>query len=59
LLKMKEYGVKKSREQARAIGEASLKKYVAVIYAALADIKSGLCVPQSALQNVNNQIFFG
>lgn len=58
LLKMKEYGVKKSREQARSIGEASLKKYVEIIYSALSEIKSGLCVPQSALQNVNNRIFF-
>lgn len=58
LLKMKEYGVKKSREQARAIGEEPLKKYVTAVYSALADIKSGLCTPQSALQKVNNEIFF-
>ena len=58
LLKMKEYGVKKSLEQAEAIGEDLLKSYVAVIYSALSDIKSGFCTPQSALQKVNAKIFF-
>ena len=58
LLKMKEYGVKKSREQARAIGCERLKIYVACIYSVLADVKSGLLTPQSALQNFNNRIFF-
>lgn len=58
LLKMKEYGVKKSREQARAIGCERLKIYVACIYSVLADVKSGLLTPQSALQNFNNKIFF-
>lgn len=57
-LKMKEYGVKKSREQARAIGEEKLTQLVKSIYAALSDLKSGLITPQSALQNVNNVIFF-
>lgn len=58
LLKMKEYGVKKSREQARAIGEEKLKLFVSCIYSAVSDIKSGLVSPQNALQNVNNAIFF-
>lgn len=58
ILKMKEYGVKKSREQARAIGAAALKNYVSAVYSAISDIKSGLCTPQSALQKINNQIFF-
>lgn len=58
LLKMKEYGVKKSREQARAIGEDKLKIYVSAIYAAISDVKSGFITPQSALSNVNNKIFF-
>ncbi len=59
LLKMKEYGVKKSREQARAIGEERLSALVKCTYSALSDIKCGRCTPQSALQNVNNKIFFG
>ncbi len=58
LLKMKEYGVKKSREQAKAIGEEKLKKLVSYIYSAIADIKCGNLTPQSALQAVNSVIFF-
>ncbi len=58
LLKMKEYGVKKSREQARAIGSQTLDKYITCVYGALSKIKSGLTTPQSALQNVNAVLFF-
>jgi len=58
LLKMKEYGVKKSREQARAVGEEKLKKYVSVIYDAVSGIKCGLVTPKNALQKVNNILFF-
>jgi DNA polymerase-3 subunit delta len=57
-LKMKEYGVKKSREQARAIGALSLKEYVNYVYGAISDIKNGYIAPSSALQNVNNLLFF-
>ena len=58
LLKMKEYGVRKSREQARAIGEEKLKMIVSAIYSALAEIKCGNLTPNSALQAVNGKIFF-
>ena len=58
LLKMKEYGVKKSREQARAIGVEKLKSIVSDIYSALAEIKCGNLTPNSALQTVNGKIFF-
>ena len=58
VLKMKEYGVKKSREEARAIGVDKLKDLVAAIYSALADIKCGNSTPNSALQAVNSKIFF-
>lgn len=58
LLKMKEYGVKKGREQARAIGEENLKKFVAYVYSAVSDIKTGRTSPKNALQNVNNYLFF-
>ena len=58
LLKMKEYGVKKSREQARAIGEVKLKNILSGIYSALAEIKCGNLTPNSALQTVNCKIFF-
>ena len=58
LLKMKEYGVKKSREQAYSVGEQKLENYLKCVYAALSEIKSGQLTPQSALQRVNNNIFF-
>ena len=58
MLKMKEYGVKKSREQARAIGEEKLKRLVSDIYFALSEIKCGNLTPNSALQTVNGKIFF-
>lgn len=57
-LKMKEYGVKKSREQARAIGEDKLKDLVSCIYSVLAEIKCGNLSPHCALQSVNGKIFF-
>ena len=59
LLKMKEYGVKKRREQASQIGGKRLESYIKCVYSALSDIKSGLITPQSALQKVNSRIFFG
>ena len=59
LLKMKEYGVKKSREQAEAIGGAKLEYLTEYIYSRIADIKSGKISPAGALQNAKNAIFFG
>lgn len=58
LLKMKEYGVKKSREQAQAIGYTKLKSCVVYVYSSLSEIKSGLISPNVALEKVNNKIFF-
>ena len=57
LLNMKEYGVKKSREQAQAIGEGKLKDLISEIYSALSEIKCGNLAPNSALQAVNCKIF--
>lgn len=59
LLKMKEYGVKKSREQAERIGQSRLEEWVDYVYRAISDMKCGRLTPQSALQNVQNAIFFG
>ncbi len=59
LLKMKEYGVKKSREQARAIGRKKLEIYVEKLYAAASGVKCGEITPQSALSGCENYIFFG
>ena len=56
---MKEYSVKKNREQAAIIGEANLKKYVNTVYGALSDVKSGLITSAAALQKCENMIFFG
>ncbi len=58
LLKMKEYGVKKSREQAERIGQKQLIKWVGYIYSAISDMKCGRITPQSAVQAVQNAIFF-
>lgn len=58
LLGMKEFAVKKNREQARAIGREKLQSLVCAVYRAVADIKSGLLTPQSALQKINAKIFF-
>jgi len=57
-LKMKEYGVKKSREQAAATGEKKLSEYVRRIYGLISGVKSGKTTPQSALQTAKNLIFF-
>ncbi len=59
LLKTKEFAVKKNREQARALGEVRLKKFVSCTYGALSQIKGGFLTPQAALQKVNCEIFFG
>jgi len=58
-LKMKEYGVKKSREQARAIGAEKLSKLVTCLYGCVSDIKNGRQTPQNSLLNAKNAIFFG
>lgn len=58
LLKMKEYGVKKSREQAESIGQAKLEKWVTYFYSCISGVKCGLVTPQSALQTAQNSIFF-
>lgn len=56
---MKEYAVKKNREQAAAIGEENLKTYVNLLYGAVSDIKNGIVTPSSALLKCENAIFFG
>lgn len=58
LLKMKEYGIKKSREQAINIGEEKLKSLIETIFFVQSEIKFGRLSPESGLQTVNNKIFF-
>jgi DNA polymerase III delta subunit len=57
-LKMKEYGVKKSREQADAIGKKRLLDFVQTIYSLIADIKSGKLTPVGALSIATQKVFF-
>ena len=58
ILGMKEYGVKRSREQARAMGVERARTLARNIYAAIADVKCGLLTPDSAYKMVCSQIFF-
>ena len=58
LLKTKEFAVKKSREQAERIGQKRLEDWVGYVYSAISDMKCGRLTPQSALQTVQNAIFF-
>lgn len=56
---MKEFAVKKNREQADMIGVSNLQTYINLIYKNIADIKSGLLTPSSAIQICENVLFFG
>ena len=58
ILGMKEYGVKRGREQARAMGVERAKTLAGNIYAAIADVKCGLLTADSAYKMVCSQIFF-
>lgn len=55
---MKEFAVKKNREQAEMLGANNLKNYVNLIYKSISDVKIGLLTPASALQTCENAIFF-
>ena len=58
LLNMKEYGVKKSREQAESFGEERLKFYVTALYSKLSQIKCGEITPDSAFKLATAELFF-
>lgn len=55
---LKEFAVKKNREQAQMIGANNLQNYINLIYRSIADIKNGIISPSSALQICENTIFF-
>lgn len=55
---MKEFAVKKNREQAEMLGANNLKNYVNLIYQSISEVKIGLLTPASALQMCENAIFF-
>ena len=58
LLKMKEYGVKKSREQARLLGKDKIERTVQYVYRTLADVKCGNLVGATAFNLVISHLFF-
>ena len=58
-LGMKEYAVKKSREQAGGFPEGELLRCYGDVYAAVSGIKSGELTPPSALKKVTARLFFG
>lgn len=57
-LKMKEYGVKKSREQAALIGKAALQRHILALYSCISGVKGGLISPDAALNVALSEIFF-
>lgn len=58
LLKMKEYGIKKSREQAYSVGNDKLENYIAYIYDCVASVKSGRLVGTTAFNMTLSRLFF-
>lgn len=58
-LGMKEYAVKKSREQAAGFARGSVLRYYTDIYGAVSAVKSGELTPPSALKRVTAKLFFG
>ncbi|MCD8295921.1 MAG: DNA polymerase III subunit delta [Clostridia bacterium] len=59
LLKVKEFAVKRMKDQARSYGAPMLYELEKSAYSCIADIKSGEATPKSAFQNLCNRIFFG
>lgn len=57
-LKMAEYGVKKSREQARAIGAQRLSGLFSSMYALASALKSGEMSPECAFESAVSRVFF-
>lgn len=57
--KMTEYGVKKSREQARAIGKDRLMELVGSLYSYVSSFRGGLITAEGALSSAVARIFFG
>ena len=59
LLGMKEFVVKRSREQAKRLGVARTERLCSAIYSAIASVKCGELTQDSAYRLVCSQIFFG
>lgn len=58
ILGMKEYGVKRSREQAKSLGVARAQRLCSLIYSAISGVKCGELTQDSAFRLVCSQIFF-
>lgn len=58
-LGMKEYGVKKNREQVAKFPKGELLRIYGDVYQAISDIKSGVITPPSALKRITARLFFG
>lgn len=58
-LGVKEYAVKKNREQAAKFTKEELLATYERTYGAIADVKSGMLTPPSALKKVTAELFFG
>ncbi len=59
LLGMKEYGVKRTREQAKRLGTERAERLCSLVYGAISGVKRGELTPDSAYKLVCSQIFFG
>lgn len=57
-LGLKEYAVKKNREQASRMGREEVKRLYALVNRAIGEIKSGEVTPPSALNRVTAALFF-
>lgn len=57
-LGLKEFILKKSKEQAYAIGEEKIRMLTKELYKSIANLKSGFITPQNAILGVCNKIFF-
>ena len=58
-LGMKEYGVKKNREQASKFKDRELIEFYDAIYTVISGIKCGEIVPDSAFKAITAKLFFG
>ncbi|MBR2023772.1 MAG: hypothetical protein IJ996_04590, partial [Clostridia bacterium] len=58
-LGLREFGVKKNREHAKLLGKDGALRLYQATYGAISQVKCGKRTPQSAMQEVIAQLFFG
>ncbi|MGN0806848.1 MAG: DNA polymerase III subunit delta [Candidatus Coproplasma sp.] len=59
MLKMKDFALNKTRQQAKAMGKDRLIRLIDGLYNAASSTKSGLITPAGSLESVYAQVFFG